>query len=408
MSATVVAAAGREASAPTAKPAAPASIPAAGATETPAAGADDGDEPELPKNISEAAARARELIANGEQVELEPGEEIDPDAPVIPENETPEQKQEREEQEAIAAKLRVKIPGARGDDGVDQELEIEVSDEATANSLRTLVKGYTRGEQARALRQQAQQIRDTADEIELGVQLDPVGFVKNVIKTPADVDHLFRSLAVLPGVLERNSQWVGGLLDAPEALTSERTVIEADDIKRRDAVSAQVTQTREIRKNAQQLVDTTYRAIETMAPADWTDDTKGMLYNDIMNDLQVYARKNKLVTIDPRVLSGPKGLVGRRLSLLGVAVRAEAAPSTPGKPAAPGTKPGAPKGPTGEELVRNRTAKRAAASASPGAGSPVAQIPKPPPYDPKLPGTPIEQAVAHAKAGLKALTRRPQ
>lgn len=386
--------------------AAPAVIPAAGsAAAEPVAGAESADdEPQLPQSIAEAAARARELLA----AEPAEGAEVVEGAEPAGE-ETPEAKEAREAAELeLRGKLVVKGPGLRGDDGNDAEFEIEASDEESANVLRTWVKGYVRGEQAKAIRQQAQQIREQADEIELGVQLDPLGFITNVIKQPADLDHLFRSLATQKGVLERNAQWIGGLLDAPEAIDAERTVIEADDIKRRDTVGKQIQTTREIRKNAQALVDTTYRAIEQYAPGTWDDDAKGQLYKDIMSDLQEYARANKLVTIDPRVISGPKGLVGKRLARFGVAVTSEAAPSTPGKPAAAVPKAAAPKVLTAEDLIKNRTARRAAGSVAPGAGSPVATVPKPPAYDPKDKRSAIQQAADFAKGALKALNKRPQ
>ena len=117
--------------------------------------------------------------------------------------------------------------------------------------------------------------------------------------------------------------------------------------------------------------------------------------------------KGQLVTIDPKVLTGPKGLVARRLATYGVAVRSEGA-LVPAAGTAAAPKAPAPKTLTAEDLVKNRRAKRAAASASPGAGSPVASLAKAPAYDPKQKGSPIEQAAAWGKAQLRRMTTRPQ
>ena len=141
-------------------------------------------------------------------------------------------------------------------------------------------------------------------------------------------------------------------------------MIEAEDIKRQKVVGEKVQVQRAIKRNATQLVDTATNMIETTVPQAWSDEAKGQLYRDVMSDLQAFARANQLVTIDPKVLTGPKGLVARRLATYGVAVRSEGALVPAAGTAAP-PKAVAPKTLTAEELVKNRRAKRAAASASP-------------------------------------------
>ena len=364
-----------------------------------------------PKTVADAVAEARELLAkqtaDGEGTTTGDGAPTGGEGEPTAE-ETPDEKAARETAEAeLRGKLVVSGPGLRGDDGLDTPFEIEASDEESAQVLRTWVKGYQRGEQAKAVRAQGQQLLEQAEEIQLGVNLDPGGFVAKVIQEPADVDHLVRDLLTRDGVLERLAPWIGGLLDAPEAIKGERTMIEAEDIKRQKVVGEKVQVQRAITRNATQLVDTATNMIETTVPQAWSDEAKGQLYRDVMSDLQAFARANQLVTIDPKVLTGPKGLVARRLATYGVAVRSEGALVPAAGTAAP-PKAVAPKTLTAEELVKNRRAKRAAASASPGAGSPVASLAKAPAYDPKQKGSPIEQAAAWGKAQLRRMTTRPQ
>ena len=354
-----------------------------------------------PESIADAAARARTLLsqptADSAPTDTIPPETVEEDAvDVAPEG--------VEEQPTVP--LVVTGPGLRGEDGNDTPFEIEVSDEQSKQVLETWAKGYVRGEQARAIREEAQGLRDQADEIKFGVEIDPAGFMAAVIQNPNDKAFLFRSLAVEPGILEAHREWLLGVLDAPDALPTEKALIEAEGIKRREKTQAIVAEKREMSQNAMALVRTANKTIETMAPATYSDDSKEALYQDVLADLRQFARDRNLRTVDPRVIPG---LIEKRLARYGVAPRTAPSQSSVSGPAAAGTKPTAPTLPTPETLRKARAAKRAAGSAPPGVGSPVATLPKPPAYDPTKKGTPIQQIADWGRAMIRGSgTVRPQ
>lgn len=325
-------------------------------------------------------------------------------------SETPEQTTAREAQEAAAAaELVVAIPPRR--EG-EEPFEIEVSDKEAADRLRQLAAAAVRGDQARAIRDEAQAMRDRAEELQLDAELDPAGFIRQVMTKPQDVDHLIRYLLTRDGVMARARDWISGLIETPESVALQQRLVDADDVKRRDSVARAVAVKREVNENARQIVRTLDKSIESMLPATFieNDDAKGIFRNDLLSDIRAYARFQvqrdpDARTVDPRVIPG---LVERRRKLLGLAApSATAAPAAAPTPA--GSKaPAATTGPTAEQLKQARAKRRAAASAPPGAGSQVATMQRPPKYDPKQKGTAINQAATYARSVVAALRKRPQ
>jgi hypothetical protein len=176
-------------------------------------------------------------------------------------------------------------------------------------------------------------------------------------------------------------------------------------------VSGEVQAKRALNQNARALVQAATRSVESLVPEAWTPEMRQQLYRDVLADLRETNRQEVAEAerrglahdgrMDPRRVAG---MVQRRLSRIGVAPRS--AKPVSGTPAAAGTTPVAVPGATAETLKAARAAKAAAASAPPGAGSPSATIPKAPPYDPKQPGTAIQQAANHLRRFVSGL-RKP-
>ena len=295
--------------------------------------------------------------------------------------------------------LTVTIDGAREGESV----QIQVDSVETADRLRQLQRAAMRGNQARAMREQAEQMRNEGEEFRFMVEADPAGVVNEIITQPADQAHLAQFLLTRPGVLEQVRSWVEALISADDVtIGREGKLIEADRLTRRDAVQMQIQEKRELNRNASQLVARAERAIEAFVPEGWTEEQKGLLYTDILGDIRATARAENVRVLDPRRVDG---MVQRRLTLLGLAPRV-AAPVSDGTPPA-GKPPAVQKRPTPETFKAARGARASAASAPPGVGSPAAQIPKPPAYDPTKRGTPIQQAAAFARSIVSAV-RKPQ
>lgn len=394
--------------APAAAPAAPA-IPAIQA-------AADAARDLIAKQAADAAAAGGAPASPAAPTAPAPGE-----APVIPADETEEERVAREaleqggehvpsgdEGDDKPNPLLVVIDGARE----GETFPIEVSDVETADRLRQLQRAALRGDQARAMREEAAALRDEAEEFNYVVEMDPAGVIAEAITRPADQVHLLQYLLTRPGVLAQAEAWLVDLLNDPDKVLPVQTrIVESDRISRRDAVSGEVQAKRALNQNARQLVQAATRSVESLAPEVWTPEMRQQLYKDVLADLRETNRQEVAEAerrgiahdgrMDPRRVAG---MVQRRLSRIGVAPRS-AKPGS-GTPAAAGTTPAALPGVTPETLKAARAAKAAAASAPPGAGSPSATIPKAPPYDPSKPGSAIHQAADHLRRFVSGL-RKP-
>lgn len=315
--------------------------------------------------------------------------------------------------ETLDEALVVELPAARPE---EEAVPIEVNDPAVAERLRQLVKGYARRQEAERIREEASQLRQEAEEINYAVELDPAGVVEQTLRSPADQAHLARYLLTQPGVLERVQEFAMQLLDSPDSLPQLRALAEAERIKRREHVQGEVTKKRELDRNAAQIIKTTTRSIETLVGDSLNDGARETLFHDVLGDLQRYAREQNLRIVDPRIIPG---MVQKRLAAYGVAPKAKSQPpersttpaATPKAPAAAPTPPAAavPPQKTGAQFTAARAARRAAAAAPPGVGAPVPSgITKPPPFDPKQPGTAIQQAANWARRTLASRRQGPQ
>lgn len=368
--------------------------------------------------IAIAADKARETIAKAASDKQAAGKETP--AAAIPANETAEQKQAREDLELIRstetpeetaareaqeaataagtegdAALRASLPAVA--DGQDP-LDIEFGDPESAERVRELSAGYVRGKQARAIYDGAQALRDDAENMTYAVEADPGGFVSSVIQRPADMDHLLKYLATRPGVLERNAEYLAGLIEKPDAIEGQSAILEAERIKRRDVVSGQVAIKKEVNANARKIVGTLDTTLDTVMPEGWSADQKAAFREDCLTDIRAFAREKQLRTVDLRVVPG---IVQGRLKRYGVSPRSAGVPAVPTKE----VKSVAPEV-TAEALVKARARRAAASSAPPGAGSPIAAVTKPPAFDPKQPGNAIQQAARFARTLIPGLVKR--
>jgi hypothetical protein len=276
------------------------------------------------------------------------------------------------------------------------------------------VKGYARRQDAERIRDEAAQMREEAEQINYAVELDPAGVVEQTLRSPADQAHLARFLLTQPGVFDRVQDFVAQMMDNPESVNQLKALAEAERIRRREHVGREVAAKQELDRNARQLVKTLDRSLESLIPDSQSEEAKQQLREDVLADLQRYARSQNLRLVDPRVVPG---MVQRRLAVYGVAPKTKSQPN--GGTAAPGaTAPAAPAGSppasakpqkTGAQFTAARAARRAAAAAPPGVGAPVSTgVQKPPPYDPSQPGTPIQQAAGWARRNLSLRRQGPQ
>ena len=104
---------------------------------------------------------APELDAYGNPIEVEP----------TPDGETPPEPAPLPVDES----LLITVPGRRPG---EQDLELEVSDPMIAERLRQQRNGYMRGEEARAMRQEADQVISEFEEVRAHIAVDPIAFVE--------------------------------------------------------------------------------------------------------------------------------------------------------------------------------------------------------------------------------------
>lgn len=290
---------------------------------------------------------------------------------------TPE---EREDEETRlleqAEQLVVELPPRR--EG-EEPLRIEAPDQATADAMRAALNRGNRIGAVERLRDEAETRFAEADEIRYIVRADPTGFLDENVQDPVDRGHIVQFLLTRPGTMNAKignttiGEWLRGVLDDPDTLGTEARLVESDRIRREKVVGQQLEVQRFEEKNARTCRKAMLSAIDTLVPEDWPDERRDRLFMDAWNDLRGKLRQENLRTADPR---GMTGLVQGRLAQYGVAPRASGTKTPAGK------RPGAAKPPvtsrTASDLKRTVTARRLAAGAGPGAGSPVAGIQKPP------------------------------
>lgn len=312
---------------------------------------------------------------------------------------------------ADAPGIAVEIPVQ----GSETPFTLEVGDQETADLITSLVQRATRGDQSRAIREQAQQMRDEAEEFQLVVELDPAGVVQEAITDPKDIQHLFRYLATRPGVLQQNLEWVQKLLDDPDSLATNADLMELERMRRKESVQGDVTAKREDRQYNRALAGTIHKSMESLVPESLTTEARDQLYSDVMDDVRKFKDEHNLRTMDLRRVPG---FIQRRLALWGHKPREagqgseRTAPSgaaiVPTVPVVPAKPVVAPPARTVADLKAASANRQAAASAPAGPGGVANALPVRPAFDPKQPGTALQQSIAWArKTLLPSLTKKP-
>lgn len=389
--------------------------------------------------IQQAVDKARAAAAASPAAPATPAAPGTPGAPAAPApppaavaappaNETPEQKAQREADEAVLAAAPAEVTAALDAEAAaaaagevpsdlvveimprregEAPLELELDNKEVADAVRAAIRGAVRAEQAHAIREEAQVLRDEAEAINYQIDLDPAAIVLERLTDPADIDHMARVLLTQRGTLERLAEWIADMIEKPETIAREASLVKAERIERRDKIAPLVAERRQVDANARAILRTTQRSIETLAPANFDDAKRDMLYRDVLSDLRTYSREKNLKLIDTRVIPG---FIQRRLSFYGVAPQKTDSAPPAGSPPPAGKPPAAsvPQ-PTVEQIRAARQRRLAAASAPPGAGTPAAGgMPKPPKYDPKQPGTAIQQAAASARRFIGRMAGGPK
>jgi hypothetical protein len=312
--------------------------------------------------------------------------------------------------------------------GQEAPFLMEVGDQESADILTDLNKRAARGDQARAIREQATLIRDDAederDRFKMVVDLDPAGVLQESVTDPRDQVHLAKFLLTQPGVLENVKDWIAAALeDSPEDAAKRAELLELERYKRRDAVKDAVEKNmksrRDFRHEKRSVALGIHQAIESLAPEVFTKDSLDALYEDVAADVEAVRQNSPSKRIDGRNIPA---IVTRRLKLYGHAPRGEkpvvktGETTRPSAPAAVKTT-GVPAKPAADTKVAPKTAqalrtaarqRQDATTASPGAGAQVSRTPAPPPYDPAQKGNALEQRFAWARKTLiPSNQRRP-
>lgn len=316
---------------------------------------------------------------------------------------TPEQVQADEE----AAARVVEIALAEG----ESPLPIEFDDPAIAAHVR---ERFELAAQAEQITTQAQQQIDEVMMVREAVNVDPVGFVLSEIgNTPAAVSHLVLSLvtADTPEAAALRTQIAKLATDA-----NELRAVRGEQKGARAEYAAEATgRIAEERAVSQNLTDVR-TVCAALLPRDLTPERQRVAFADMLRDVQQYATRHDLTTIEPMDLP----LVLRpRLAALGVdavvaAQQAEAALAAKrtGK-GAPKARSGgtataravagaAPAARTGSSFVASTERRRAVAVPGVGAGSPSASPAElVPPLNPDGSKMTSEQTIAWHRGQLK-------
>lgn len=327
---------------------------------------------------------------------------VDPAAPVVPTGD-----------ESVGIPVEIAVAGR------DDPFVMEVSDQDTADIITDLQRRATRGDQARAIRDEASRMRDETEDFRFVVELDPAGVLQESVTDPRDQAHLAKFLISRPGILsnpEVREFIEQALEDTPERAKERGELMELERLKRRDTIRDHVERRQGQRQEIREIAGTIHKSIESLAPDGMSHEARELLYEDVTADVDAVRRTSR-GKFDSRTVPG---IIQRRFKLLGIASRGTA-PVAPKEPAAPAARPSAPaaaapkaavptaiQAKTAAELRAAALARQDAATATPGRGSEVSRIPTPPAYDPAQPGDAISQRVAWArKIVIPALSKRP-
>ena len=358
------------------------------ATSTGAATVSDGDEPS-PHHSRTQQRDERGQFANGNGT----GEPT-ADAPTGAEGEDPNAPPVEGAEPEVDPLLRVGLPPRR--EG-EPEVEIIASDPDTAEALRRLKNGYTRGEDARALTEQAHQQMAQVEEFGMMLDIDPIGVITERQYSPEMRANMALALITQPDVLDAIRPILGMLSDEQQ-LRLVRAEVNTDRLTLKEQATQRVQAQRTVQQNVRQITS----ALEKLVPDGLNDIQRQIFLNDARNDVSSFANARGLMTLDPmhlpQVLAARLGAYGMDPNaayarLVQSGGSSTTSPNTgtprvtpaltgrpsPAAPAGAGSTPAPATGRTAEQIRQASDRRRSvAAVGGPGAGAPALSMPKPP------------------------------
>lgn len=316
-------------------------------------------------------------------------------------------------EEEVDPDLLVEIPGRNP----GESLEIAVDDPETADRLRQLANSAMRGEEARAVLQDAQQRVQQVEEFEDMIQADPAGvFERALADDPRTQAHLALYLFTRPAIQKlvgETLQKAGVEIVDDAAFENLALRMENERHTLRENYSAVAEERRAVSANLAQI----QAAVGAIIPPQLQDQARDVFFRDALRDVALYAEQHNMLTVPvqhiPLVLAArmaasgidPVQAASRMQAALtggGAGNRSSGNGAAGAKPAKNGAAP-PPQAPqrTGAQMVAGAK-KRTVAAKVPGAGAGTGNPPPViPPYDPTKPGSAIEQATAAHRAALQ-------
>jgi hypothetical protein len=253
----------------------------------------------------------------------------------------------------------------------EEPFEIPVGDAETATRLQQVVEMAERGRIAVAQEQQLLQNIEALEEVRAQVEVDPAGYIMDMLPTaPAVVDHLVLFTLSQPEVWARLGKRI---LEWEDESTRriESAEVREERFKVRDELQSDAAIRKEVNRNFVEVQN----AVAKLIPATLGADAKRVFYNDALRDLQSYANRNNLRTLN---VADIPTLLAARMRAAGIDPLAAAARAAGGNGAAAAQPNG--KQRSGPEILAAQKKKEAAATIAPaGAGTPSNAGLKPPP-----------------------------
>lgn len=397
------------------------------------AGSEEGKEEEKgPDTIADALARARETLADKGSMmatadDDEGGDADEEDADGGEEEEGGEEDQEEEageeeggddeggadeeagdsgdeggdgedgadeedgsEEDGDSKPITVKVPGRQPD---DEDIELEVEDQETAERIQHMMNGFMRGEEVREREVAMNASEDSMAELSQAFEVDPAGFVMEYAEKD-ELPQVALALLTIPEVWSEVSAQVDKLFTNEGELRTLQAEVKANRLEAKDKLTKRSVERKENAENGRKLAT----AIDLMVPESMTDSRRDQLIADLTRDTTDHISRNKLGSLDVKDLVP---ILASRLETNGIdpldARKAiQNGSRSRGKIS---TKKGLKKKPkTGQELAK-ASAKRKGAAAAPGPGKKAAPV-----QPTKLPaGQTIKERIAAARdKGLAA------
>lgn len=286
----------------------------------------------------------------------------DPDAddPDDPDADDPDA--DDDDQERFVAVL----PG-RGPD--DDDIEIEVSDQATADRINHMRNGFMRGEQIRASIAELQGAQEELAVIEDQFAFDPAGFVLDNVDAK-QMAQVTLGLLVQEGVWDALQKTINKLVDDPGELRTLRAEAKAARLETKDELKKLADTRKTQNANAAELRD----AIDLIIPDTMDDAKRARLVADVSRDLVEHINSQNLKKLDPKSIVT---IVADRLELHGIDPLDARKALKSGKPNRGGvsTKKKPKTKPKSGKQLRKASARRKKVAAAPGPGRKAAPTP---------------------------------